>query len=378
MADSRAISKELLAQYRDENGVFYPFNIFVKNHMDKLAVCFRGNGNPAQISIYHNNHIVWNLYEEGGEYKVSISFNHARYCEDWQNKLDDLAKLGFKIVDANGNKLLPGDMDSIGNLVCNCSSKEFSKNPIEFVFNSYSIIMSYMNVFFTPKNEVDIDYFKGAETKSKKNLAEKRWQQWLFNNLKYTNNGLFAYDLEFSQPGGSSLDETNEPDMLAIRYKEGVPEAIVLVEVKTLFSACAPRKKEAGKRGSDIYEHLKGMRNYSKGESIVSRREEVHEILKAYKDLGIYVKRDQVIPEKDNKLPVECMLIMTSADLIDIDYKIKSAESAIHYYFTYQDMVDAACLDENGEKFCDIRLVGDFSKNRNFPAAIYNMPTEWN
>ena len=69
---------------------------------------------------------------------------------------------------------------------------------------------------------------------------------------------------------------------------------------------------------------------------------------------------------------------MTSADLIDIDYKIKSAESAIHYYFTYQDMVDAACLDENGEKFCDIRLVGDFSKNRNFPAAIYNMPTEWN
>lgn len=88
MADSRAISKELLAQYRDESG----------------------------------------------EYKVSISFNHARYCEDWQTKLDDLAKLGFKTVDANGNKFLPGDMDSIGNLVCNCASKEFSKNPIEFCF----------------------------------------------------------------------------------------------------------------------------------------------------------------------------------------------------------------------------------------------------
>ena len=63
-----------------------------------------------------------------------------------------------------------------------------------------------------------------------------------------------------------------------------------------VISLIKNRNNKNGKRGSDIYEHLKGMRNYSKSESIVSRREEVHDILKAYKDLGIYVKKNQVIP----------------------------------------------------------------------------------
>ena len=125
MGDSRAIDETLLRKYRDEEGVFYPFNKFVRNHLDKLAVCFRGNGNPAQISIYHNNHIVWNLYEEGGEGKISISFNHARYCEDWEERLEQLGKCGFNIYDSEGKRYTTEAVDSIGYLVCNCSSKEY-------------------------------------------------------------------------------------------------------------------------------------------------------------------------------------------------------------------------------------------------------------
>lgn len=378
MGDSRAIDETLLRKYRDEEGVFYPFNKFIRNHLDKLAVCFRGNGNPAQISIYHNNHIVWNLYEEGGEGKISISFNHARYCEDWEERLEQLGKCGFNIYDSEGKRYTTEAVDSIGYLVCNCSSKEYFMDPNSFVFNTYEIIMGYLDVYFTPKKNEDMDYFKGKMTTSKHNYAEKRWQQWLFNSLKYSKNGLFAYDLEFSQPGGALTDETNEPDMLAVRYKDGIPQAIVLVEVKTLFSACAPRKMKNGRRGSDIYEHLKGMRNYSVSKNVISRREEVHDILSAYKDLGIYVKKDQIIPEKNNNLPVECMLIMTSADLIDIGYRIKSANSAIHYYLTYKDEVDSARKSTDSDWCCDIKLIGDFSKNRNFPAEIYNLPTEWN
>lgn len=377
MEDSRAIGKELLSKYRDENGVFYPFHQFVKNHQHQLAVCFRGNGTPAKISIYYNNHIVWNLYEEGGEEKISISFNHARYCKDWEEKLEALGKLGFRICDSKGNRLSPEKSDSIGYLVCKCSSKEYEKDGIGFVIKSYDIIMSCMNKFFKPKEKEDMDYFKGKKIARMEYYTEKRWQQWLFNTLKYTNNGLFAYDLEFSQPGGTQEKETNEPDMLALRYENGKPKAIVLVEVKSLSSACEPKKNKKGRRGSDIYEHLRSMKKYASSDHIISRRKEVHDILNAYKELGIYVKKEQIIPEKDNTLPVECMLIMTTADLIDCGQNRKSGDSAIHYYLTHKKELENA-VKENGKYWCEIQLVGQYSKNKVHGAAIYNLPEEWN
>ena len=41
------------------------FKFLFKKHIDKngkkFAVCFRGNGEPEAITIYHNNHMVWEL-----------------------------------------------------------------------------------------------------------------------------------------------------------------------------------------------------------------------------------------------------------------------------------------------------------------------------
>lgn len=378
MGDSRAITKELKNMFYMENGIFYPFYLYVKNNTDKLAVCFRGNGSPEKISIYHNNHTVWELYKDTVGPKVAISFNHARYCEDWEEKMKELGKLGFQIWDDSGEILSPYNADSIGMLVCDCNDKKYKNDPINFVMVSYGIIMDMMRIFFAPKKAEDFDYFKNNYTKYKKNLAEKRWQQWLFNKLKNSNNGLFAYDLEFSQPGAKGEENTNEPDMLALRYENNQPVAIVLLEVKSLASACENQDQKQDKKSSDIYHHIKGMREYSQSNNIKSRREEVHKILKDYAEMKLYVKENQIIPEENNELPVECAIIFTTADLIDIGHQIKSGDSAIHYYFNNEDRIKTVCESEEENWKCDIYLVGNFMKNKKYPAKIYTLPEEWN
>ena len=97
MSDNRAISRTLFEKLLDEKGVYYPFYDFVRSHEKELVLCFRGNGNPESIVIYHNNHIVWELY--GDEDKIGISFNHARYNENWNKIEESLFQWGF---DKNG------------------------------------------------------------------------------------------------------------------------------------------------------------------------------------------------------------------------------------------------------------------------------------
>lgn len=377
MADSRAISNKLKNQFYLPDGVFYPFFLYVKNHTEQLAVCFRGNGTPEKISIYHNNHKVWDLYEDEEGPKVAISFNHARYCKDWEEKRDALRELGFDIYDKAGELISLKEADTIGMLICDCNQIKYSKDPYDFVIRTYGIIMDMMRIFFEPKQVEDFDYFKQSLTKYKKNLAEKRWQQWIFNRLKNSYNGLFAYDLEFSQPGAQYEDNTNEPDMLAIRYEKGIPVAIVLLEIKSLFSACEPRKKKNGAKSSDIYEHIIGMKKYAKSNNVQSRRKEVSKILNDYHDMGLYVKDDQIIPSEDNDLPVECAIMFTTADLVDIGVPIKSSESAIHYYLTYKQEIEKVCNPIGEEWHCEVYLVGEYEKNRKFPACIYTLPNDW-
>ena len=183
--------------------------------------------------------------------------------------------------------------------------------------------------------------------------------------------------MEFAQPGAQDEENTNEPDMLALRYKDGVPAAIVLVEVKSLYSACEPRKKKNGEKSSDIFEHINGMKKYSKSRNIQSRREEVSKILKDYSEMGLYVKDGQIIPSENNNLPIECVIIFTTADLVDIGYSIKSADSAIHYYLTNKEKIDRICNPIDEHWHCDVYLVGEFAKNRKYPAGIYALPDDW-
>ena len=369
MSDNRAISRTLFDKLLDKNGIYHQFYMFVLEHKNELVLCFRGNGNPESIMIYHNNHIVWELC--GDEDKIGISFNHARYSENWTDIRAELDKLGFGVRDKDGELIEPDRADSIGMLYCMCASNKFCSDPAGFVRESYKLVMNMMNDFFAPKKEIDYDFFKKCDTKYKKNLAEKRWQQKLFNDLKFYQNGLFAYDLEFSQPDGVNQSESNEPDMLALRYENGLPVAIVLVEVKSLGSACRP----SGKSKSDIYSHIRGMKSYSKSKNINNRRKEAHDILQLYKELGLYVKDDQMIPDLNNELPIECLLIFTTADLIDVGYKIPSSESAIHYYLNNKEKINRFVNDKDW--CCKVICVGSFAKNRRYDAKEYHLPSEW-
>ena len=370
--DNRTISEDFLNKLSLENGIYHPFYKAVSEH-DDLVLCFRGNCTPEKVIIYYNNHIVWELY--GDEDKVGISFNHARYCKSWREIRDKLGKLGFGIKDDNGNPIEPNSKGSIGMLFCKCSEKEYKDDPESFVRESYAIVREMMDVFFTPKNSIDHDFFTDKDTKQKRNYSEKRWQQKLFNDLKYSYTGLFTYDLEFAQPYGASDSQTNEPDMLAIRYEEGEPKAIVLIEVKSLYSACAPQNK---KSRSDIFEHIRGMRQYSESPHIEDRINEACDILNNYQKLKLYVKDGQKIPEKHQELKVECAIIFTTADLIDIGYEMPSSKSAIHFYLNDcegEKRIDALVNDD--EWTCNVYCVGDFRKNNRHTAKEYFFPEDW-
>ena len=98
--DSRAISNELMNELTE--GGFKEFLRLVQEdekNDNNLALCFRGNDNPSSVVIYYNNHMVWKLnMQKKGLLSVTISFNHARYSKDWQEKLKELCsdKYNFK------------------------------------------------------------------------------------------------------------------------------------------------------------------------------------------------------------------------------------------------------------------------------------------
>lgn len=415
--DCRAISESLLKAFSDEEGVFYGFNCFVKEkeNKNKLVVCFRGNESPNQITIYYNNHEVWKLYLEGKDEipKVEVSFNHARYYADWDKLLDGFKELGFNICDKRGKKLSPhsqGKGIAIGTIVAAYSEQSHFFNKEKFVKPCYENIMKMMDTFFDIAYDSTkvIDYFRteynGKEyylsnKYPKRAYIEKRWQQALFNELKFTHDGLFVYDLEFSQPRGvlegDSSDgdvKTNEPDMLAIRYKGSKPVALVLIEVKSTYDACA-------NGNSKLVKHFDGMNEYCKNSKLLdNRKTEAYRILQQYKTAGLYVTADQDITEEIIKgLPVEMAFIFTSNEPIDCIAELKKrkdfreidySKSAIYYLVTHID------VPENHNRPVKVDLLnadvpfklyakGNFEltkRTEKYAKYIkeYQFPSEWN
>ena len=82
--DRRAVSLEFIQDLNDDNKLG-EFTKFVRNNQAELQMCFRGNGEYEKVIIYKNNHAFWTITknkakkEDKRKYKVSISFNHARY-----------------------------------------------------------------------------------------------------------------------------------------------------------------------------------------------------------------------------------------------------------------------------------------------------------
>lgn len=351
LEDHRSISAGLFHEFSE--GRFSAFREFVIKHQDELVACFRGNGHEC-IIIYYNNHRVWKLDKlPNGNCRVTISFDHARYYNekgDWkslmQNYFADFNERELKITKKNEV--------GIGYLTCEDVQSEDTKFTAEFVSNSYRILKPIITSFFSLEDKYKEDQFRNSkgipQTQNRKSpYIEKRWQQKLFQYFKNTDTGLFAYDLEFSQPFPNDpirkkmKEIVNEPDMLAIRFVNKIPKALVLIEVKSTARAC-------NSTDSGIKKHLPGMKRYSECDRfMLARKEDAGRILKQYYESGLYQAELEGIKylltdnENDginwpaNTLEVERMLILTDNVLPENEKN------------SYQDIDAIQCFEKSEE-----------------------------
>ncbi len=360
LPDKRNVRNELFNAFVSENGKFRPFYDKVCEKPGELVACFRGNGKQENITIYHFNHMVFDLYmtKRPVRYKVAINYDHARYLERKDDKLlfmDELEKIGFGRKDINAQY-------SVGKLICDFGKateelKDGNGNAAEnaenykdsdnykvgkkIVDRLYEIIVEQMmSSYFNP--QIDRDCFKpsDANTKTKSPCVEKRWQQSLFNHYKSIDsngNGLYVYDLEFSQafPGVTLRSKmksvVNEPDMLGIRFENGIAKALVLIEVKSTMSAATG--------SSGIGEHLRGMYLYALERKLMHNRwNDAREILKRYQSMGVFPAQINLNDEnvfadiaENLDVPVERILLLTNANIPETNGN-RDNISAIDYY----------------------------------------------
>lgn len=286
-------------------GHYKPFVDFVKSRPE-LELCFRKNSsNNGNVIIYYNNHIVWNLTFSYNKPVVEISIGHLRYEEDWRDVIENLIKnYEFKPKDIKVVKVDDDNNNSNSytlNVTKISSKKAFSFDEIKHMYES--CLKPMMESFFNEK--CTTDYFLkeiGKTSDRKKNpLIEKKRQQQIFTANTNRDDGFYIYDLEFSQKFENQklkneyikkCKETfgedakpNEPDMLSIYYKNGFPQSLVLIEVKSTESAM--------KGKSDIKKHMYGMKYYVETEInmtslMENRKEEAYLAMCNYKELGLH------------------------------------------------------------------------------------------
>ncbi len=153
-----------------------------------------------------------------------------------------------------------------------------SQGEKEFIKKNFEIVKGLIRDFFDTSEAHVVDHFKelvkkeyecvGKGNSGSRTLIEKIWQQRLYFEYQNLQDGLFAYDLEFSQPYPKKTVRdkyaTNEPDMFAVRFEAGKPVSLVMIEVKSTKSACVGN--------SGIEKHLCGMLAYSEEEIFMKRR----------------------------------------------------------------------------------------------------------
>lgn len=309
--DSRALLPENLELFK-LGGELHPFVQLVKKH-EELELCFRGNGNPERVSIYFNNHQVFKIERSG---TIRVSFNHARYCENWEKYLEMLEE-GYDFNIPAPEKRFKKNKDSIGEL------KRLSENPpltTEKVETLYTeIIKPIFEQYFAVGGVKDtVDYFKrkinsNVKDESEKlndivtpyRLTEKIKQQKLYSSIKEKKSGYFFYDLEYMQKGNKN---SNQPDMQAIKFDEnGKPARIVFVEVK-----CTKAAWKGGRSG--LADHVKRMKLYEKQkESMDARRIEAYQILTQYAELGLRGLDESINFQHSDfiDLPLEILIVLT-------------------------------------------------------------------
>lgn len=330
-------------------GAFHEFVKYIKNHPEeKLALCFRGNGSPQNAVIYYNNHKVWELYiGRGKKLSVRISFDHARYSEDWKKKLERLCSEEFqfhssKFQDINNavqKKARKNESSkityayTIGELVS--AKAKFDK---QFVKDSYKIIKQIIVDYFNPN--LKIDFFKkyiereNYINKKHKSYIEKIRQQEIYNEFVNHTNGLYIYDLEFAQKGIKRKEKnSNQPDMLGIKFENNKPKSLILIEVKSTQSAMEGKT-------SGLKKHLNKMEEYLKEDEFIKNRKiEAKDIITLYKELGLH-NAENINNEADyTKLSTGIMVILTdeAAKIFESEYRKTLEEYSLDYKIMLPD-----------------------------------------
>lgn len=303
--DSRRVSQEMLDELK--NGKFSEFVKFIKNNPDEgLALCFRGNNKEKGLEsaiIYYNNHKVWELTKENNEFKVKISFNHARYTENWKSqllKLCNIYEFKYQLISEKEKKI---DINNAVKKIKNKKKESYqysvgiliNKNgnyDEKFVKETFKIIITLIKDFF--KKEKNVDYFKSdcegeiVENKNKHDYIEKKRQQEIYLELDNSKNGLYIYDLEFVQKMMFENSKEyknkpkNQPDMHAIRFDKTIPKSFAMIEIKSTESAMKDKK-------SGLKKHLEGMEEYvdKHKELIKNRLKEAFDIISQYQYLSL-------------------------------------------------------------------------------------------
>jgi hypothetical protein len=125
----------------------------------------------------------------------------------------------------------------------------------------------------------------------------------------------------------------NEPDLLAVRFENGVAKKLVFIEVKSTDSACQPGK-------SGIESHMNGMKKYADEQLFVeSRRIDVLELLKQYQKTGLYPQLNQINIEafKDSfnhEKDIERVMLFTNNELPEGEMtdEERKKDNALNYY----------------------------------------------
>lgn len=383
--DNRALSETTVKKL--ENGLLDCFLKEVKNRADDLSLCFRGNHSPDKIDIYHQGHIACSIILSQARQKIRFEFSLGHIDDLISESEDDLRKKAqdnpyiqkfksifkedfkYKTIKLNRKKGPEAYKLSTGSLEVDCKrvSKEFSENIIEY---SIEIVKKYMgkNTKLEKKCQHDI-FNKLNKTTTGFFAYDREFKQWFCDvgdigkkiflgtpqnsesqekmkshELSATWHGMTwhehiknlfadkerAYSDIINEFGLKNeiqtlAKHTNEPDILAIRFRDGQPQALVFIEVKSTREAMDIEKNERNHgvlltrlEPSGPLAHMARMYAYStyrdeKFNFMDRRRKEAHDILEQYKKLGLRGLEKYSIPALDAflKLPAEHMLLLT-------------------------------------------------------------------
>ena len=297
----RAIKDEFITSL--QNGELSELKKMVKERKD-LIICFRNK----YINVYYKSHCLFKIEYKPikKQYRVEFNLGHARYTKDW--------KTSFEKLQADIPSLTYNENNYIAGFYIDEGSKPFDFSKITGTY------IRYINDFFDPgKTTYYIKQNKTETTTSKDNLKEKRHQQRFFSEHFGNDDKFLVFDIEYTIPRDNSSEQHwGSPDCLALKMADGMPVAIVLVEIKSTVKACN------GKCG--IKPHLKkydSMINEPSYHELINRC--AKEAICLYNKLGLLNIPDNAV-NQINDLPLEKLFVFTSKEVEGYYKKLQNCE----------------------------------------------------